>query len=119
MDHELNKMTVPELSSLIERAKNELEARKIQSKDRLKEEILTTLQNTGLDLADLFPETAGKKKKSKQSGETKPAPIKYRDPVSQGTWSGRGARPPAWVKSIMMERRWTLEEFKSSGEYDF
>lgn len=117
MDHELNKMTVPELSSLIERAQKELEVRKIQSKDRLKEEILAKLQNTGLDLTDLFPEAAGKKR-AKQSGEPKPAPIKYRDPVSQGTWSGRGARPPAWVKSIMMERRWTLEEFKASSEYD-
>ena len=118
MDFNLDKLTVPEIAALIERAKDEIKQRKVSAKDKLKQEIEEKLKNSGLDLADLFPGTEKKIRKSKQHSDSKPAPINYRDPVSQGTWSGRGARPPQWVKSIMMERRWSLEEFKASGEYD-
>ena len=118
MDFDFDKLTVSELKALIERAQEEIKHRKVSAKDKLKQEIEEKLKNSGLDLADLFPGAGKKTKKSTQQGESKPAPVKYRDPVSQGTWSGRGARPPHWVKSIMMERRWSLEEFKASGEYD-
>ncbi len=118
MDFDLEKLTVAELTALIERAQVEIKHRKITAKDKLKQEIEEKLKHSGLDLADLFPGAGKKTKKSRQDGESKPAPVKYRDPVSQGTWSGRGARPPQWVKSIMSERRWTLEQFKASGEYD-
>ena len=118
MDFDIDKMTVPELTALIERAHEEIKHRKVAAKDKLKQEIEEKLKHSGLDLADLFPGAGKKGKQSKQDGENKPAPVKYRDPVSEGTWSGRGVRPPAWVKSIMSERRWTLEEFKASGEYD-
>jgi DNA-binding protein H-NS len=118
MNFDLDKLTVPELSALIERAQDEIKHRKVSAKDKLKQEIEEKLKHSGLDLSDLFPGAGKKSKKSKQEGDSKPAPIKYRDPVSQGTWSGRGARPPHWVKSIMSERRWTLDQFKKSGEYD-
>ena len=118
MDFDLDKLTVLELTALIERAQEEIKHRKISAKDKLKQEIEEKLKHSGLDLSDLFPGTGKKTKKSKSESESKSAPVKYRDPVSQGTWSGRGARPPQWVKSIMMERRWSLEEFKASGEYD-
>jgi len=118
MNFDLDKLTVPELSALIERAQEEIKHRKVSAKDKLKQEIEEKLKHSGLDLSDLFPGAGKKSKKSRQEGDSKPAPIKYRDPVSQGTWSGRGARPPHWVKSIMSERRWTLDQFKKSGEYD-
>ncbi len=118
MNFELDKMTVPEILALVDRAKQEIEHRKVTAKDRLKQEIEDKLKESGLDLTDLFPETGKKVKNSKKTGDNTPIPVKYRDPVSQGTWSGRGGRPPQWVKSIMMERRWSLEEFKASGEYE-
>lgn len=34
---------------------------------------------------------------SSQKGPRAPAAIKYRDPESGNTWSGRG-KPPAWIK---------------------
>jgi DNA-binding protein H-NS len=74
---------------------------------------------SGLELEELFPEVTGKRKrKSSESCEERPVQAKYRDPVSQETWSERGARPPYWIKEIMAERGWTLDEFKQSGEYD-
>ena len=51
-------------------------------------------------------------------GEGKPVKVNYRNPFLLAIWSGRGARPPYWVKRIMDERGWTLGEFKQSGEYD-
>ncbi len=118
MDFDLDKMTVLDLTALIERAQVEIKRRKVSAKDKLKQEIEEKLKHSGLDLSDLFPGAGKKSKKTKEQGENKTAPVKYRDPVSQGTWSGRGAHPPHWVKSIMSERRWTLEQFKTSGEYD-
>jgi DNA-binding protein H-NS len=118
MSFNLETMSVPELSALIERAHEEIKRRKIEDKARLKDEIAEKLKNSGLDLSDLFPETGKKARKAKQAGEGKPAAVKYRDPASGETWAGRGARPPRWVQMIMSQRRWTLEEFKKSGEYD-
>jgi DNA-binding protein H-NS len=109
-----------ELLALIKRVEEELERRKKASKDKLKEEIAEKLRNAGLDIGDLFPEVGskGRKPRGSETGEGRPVKIKYRDPVSQEAWSGRGARPPLWVKRIMGERGWTLEEFKRSDEYD-
>jgi DNA-binding protein H-NS len=110
-----------ELLTLIKRVEQELERRKLASKETLKIEIEEKLLNAGLDLGDLFPEAAGKRRKSRppsETGEARPVKAKYRDPVSLEAWSDRGARPPYWVKRIMGERGWTLEEFKQSGEYD-
>jgi DNA-binding protein H-NS len=118
MSFEFDKLTVPELTALIDRAREEIAHRKVTARERLKQEIEEKLKETGLDLTDLFPVSGKKAKRTVKDGEAKSMTIKYRDPVSLGTWSGRGGRPPQWVKSIMMERRWTLEEFKASGEYD-
>jgi DNA-binding protein H-NS len=90
-------------------------------KEKLKEEIEEKLRNAGLDLGVLFPEAGGKGRKARatsETGEAQPVKAKYRDPVALETWSGRGARPPLWVKRIMGERGWALDEFKRSGEYD-
>ena len=118
MNIDFDKMNVPDLESLIERAREEIDQRKVSARDRLKQEIEDRLKETGLDLDDLFPGSGRKTKKSGKETSGKSVPVKYRDPVSLGTWSGRGGRPPQWVKSIMMERRWSLQEFKDSGEYD-
>lgn len=63
MDFDLEKLSVPELSALIERAQEEIKHRKISAKDKLKQEIEEKLKHSGLNLADLFP-GAGKKGKS-------------------------------------------------------
>ena len=113
MNIDFDKMNVPDLEALIEKAREEISLRKVSARDRLKQEIEDRLKETGLDLADLFPGTGKKTRKSSGDRDGKSVQVKYRDPVSLGTWSGRGGRPPQWVKSIMMERRWTLEEFKT------
>ena len=85
-------------------------------------EIQAKLANSGLDISDLFPDLTGKGRrksgKDTDKADSAPVPAKYRDPVSQESWSGRGGRPPHWVKKIMNERNWSLDDFKKSGEYD-
>ncbi|CAJ0855480.1 hypothetical protein AMST5_00837 [freshwater sediment metagenome] len=85
------------------------------------QEIEEKLKANRLELDDLFPEDGSKARKAwttSETAEAQPVKAKYRDPVFQETWSGRGARPPYWVKKITAERGWMLEEFKRSGEYD-
>ncbi len=121
MSEEFANLSDVEIQALIRRAEHELQRRKLASKEKLKVEIEEKLRASGLELGDLFPGAGGKGRKvraASEADEAKPVKAKYRDPVSQETWSGRGARPPHWVKRIMAERRWTLEEFKQSGEYD-
>lgn len=118
---EFSNLSDLELLSLIKRAEDELEGRKVQARDRLRDEIHEKLKATGLSFDDLFPEIGGKPRKgnaASEDREKKPVKPKYRDPVSQETWSGRGARAPRWVLGIMAERGWSLEEFKRSGEYE-
>ncbi len=121
MSEEFASLSELELLSLIGRAESELQRRKEASKEKLKEEIQERLKASGLDLGDLFPEAGGKKQKAKAASadaEAKEVKPKFRDPVSQEAWSGRGARPPLWVKRVMAERGWSLDDFKKSGEYD-
>ncbi len=119
MSDEFVNLSVSEMLSMIERAQAEIDRRKAASKESLKAEIAEKLKSAGLNLGDLFPDVgrkARKSGKSKADGE-KVVATKYKNHVTGETWSGRGAHPPQWVKSIMLERRWTLEEFKQSDEF--
>jgi len=121
VNEEFKNLSNHEMIALIKRAEDELDRRKSSGKKELKNEIESKLKAAGLELADIFPDAGIKRSRStapKESSDTKPVPVKYKDPVSGGAWSGRGARPPHWVKLIMSQRRWTLDEFKKSGEYD-
>lgn len=118
MSDEFAKLSVAEIEALIERAQIELAVRQHAGKEKVKAEIAEKLQAAGLDFSDLFPELGGKKtsKKAKAAGGSE-VPAKFKDHVSGETWSGRGPRPPQWVKAIMSQRGWTLEEFKASEEF--
>ncbi len=118
MSDEFKGLSELEIQALIGRAEHELQRRRLASKETLRLEIEEKLRATGLDLADLFPEAGGKVLKQRQASDRKPVKPKYRDPVSQEEWSGKGARPPRWVLSILSQRGWTLEDFKKSGEYE-
>ncbi len=118
MSDEFKGLSELEIQALIGRAEHELQRRRLASKETLRLEIEEKLRATGLDLADLFPEAGGKVRKQRQVSDRKPVKPKYRDPVSQEEWSGRGDRPPRWVLSILSQRGWTLEDFKKSGEYE-
>ena len=122
VSEEFAKLSDLEILSLIERAQQELHHRQNAGRERLKEEIQAKLANSGLDISDLFPDLTGKGRrksgKDTDKADSAPVPAKYRDHVSQESWSGRGGRPPHWVKKIMNARNWSLDDFKKSGEYE-
>ncbi|MGJ0506856.1 MAG: H-NS family nucleoid-associated regulatory protein [Methylocystis sp.] len=121
MSDEFANLSDLEIMSLIHRANEELARRKDAQRETLRADIEQKLRTAGLDLADLFPELDGKSSSPVASKTAERAPRatapKYRNHVSGDTWSGRGAHPPQWVKSILMERGWTIEEFKASTEF--
>lgn len=119
MSDEFGKLSVAEIIALIERAQIELARRKHAGKEKVKAEIAEKLKEAGLEFSDLFPELSAKPKGARKSpsSDSGAAPIKYKDHASGDAWSGRGPRPPQWVKSIMSQRGWTLEQFKTSEEF--
>jgi DNA-binding protein H-NS len=120
MSDEFASLSDLEVLSLIHRANEELARRKEAHRENLRADIEQKLRNAGLDLTDLFPEIEGKPAREKKSAEranSKAVAAKYRNAASGDTWSGRGAHPPQWVKSILIERGWSIEEFKASDEF--
>lgn len=121
VSEEFSNLSDLEILSMIERAHREIARRKDAGKENLRAEIEAKLAKAGLDLGDLFPDTTKKGRKAGKvrldDGE-KASIVKYKDHVSGDTWSGRGAHPPQWVKMIMTQRNWTVDQFKQSGEYD-
>lgn len=118
MSEEFAKLSVPEIEALIERAHGEIDRRKQAGKETLKAELAERLKSAGLEFADLFPELAkAGKGKSKAEAPKREVVAKYKNHASGETWSGRGARPPVWVKMVLSERGWTIEQFKQSEEF--
>jgi DNA-binding protein H-NS len=117
MSDEFARLSDAEILSMIHRAQKELEQRQKQHKVQLKEEIEKKLRSAGLDIGDLFPEVESKGARQSKDADRAPVVAKYRNHVSGETWSGRGAHPPHWVKLILAERGWTIDEFKASDEF--
>lgn len=119
MSDEFASLSDLEILALVHRANEELARRKAAHRENLRADIEQKLKNAGLGLTDLFPEIDGKPVKEKKAAERplRTVAAKYRNAVSGDTWSGRGAHPPQWVKSILIERGWTIEDFKGSDEF--
>ena len=120
MSEEFGKLSVPDLHALIERAHREIERRKEVGRETLRAEIEAKLLGSGLELTDLFPEAvraAARPRKTRTKEGVKTTTPKYKDHASGETWSGRGARPPQWVRSAMSQRGWTLEQFRQAAEF--
>ena len=93
--HQLEKMSVKELSELEARIKNAIHTVRGRDRATIKQKIDTILDHAGLgvaDLADLFGLSRGR---GARKG-TKVAP-KFRNPDNKlETWTGRG-RQPRWL----------------------
>jgi DNA-binding protein H-NS len=120
MSDEFAKLSDLEILSLIHRANEEIARRKDAHRESLRADIEKKLQGAGLGLADVFPELEGRTQRASKAADRtagKAVPAKFKSQVSGETWSGRGAHPPQWVKTILSERGWTVEEFKASTEF--
>ncbi|QGM96664.1 H-NS family nucleoid-associated regulatory protein [Methylocystis parvus] len=117
MNDEFASLSDLELLSLIRRAQEESERRKEANKRRLRTRIEDELKKAGVSLSEVFPEIGADQLDDAASLAQKPRMAKFKNHATGDAWSGRGPHPPNWVKAIMAERGWTLDEFKAAEEF--
>ncbi len=123
MEIELSVLSDKDLIELQKSVSNEIERRNEQRREQLRKDFEARLKEADLDWEDVVPAShtiqQRDKKRRNEQGEITKRLInpKYRNAVTGETWAGRGAHPPMWVASILNERQWTLEDFKSSDEF--
>ena len=94
---DLDRLTVPELTALIEAAQAKRQEKMAGAKEALLAEFRDKAAELGLSLTALMSSSqpAPERKQRRTKGE-KAAP-KYRNPETGDTWTGRG-REPRWIK---------------------
>lgn len=102
---DLDKMTVPELTALIEAAEAKRQEKQGEARTALLAEFRDKAVQLGLSLDDLVPAASsgsgGNRKPRKDAGT--PLAMKFRGPNGE-EWSGRG-RPPKWLQVMEAEGR--------------
>lgn len=94
---DLDRLSVPELTNLIEAAEAKRQEKMEGAKAALLAEFRDKAAELGISLKALMssPQPAPERKTRRSKGE-KIAP-KYRNPETGDTWTGRG-REPSWIK---------------------
>lgn len=94
---DLDRLTVPELSALIEAAQAKRQEKMVGAKAALLAEFKDKAAELGMSLNALMATSKpAKERKPRRSKGEKVAP-KFRNPETGDTWTGRG-REPGWIK---------------------
>ncbi len=115
----LKGLTVTDLDKVIAEAERQREARRESGKKELVEEFRAKAEAFGLSLEELLGKSVqtgrpgAKASQTKKSGSAAPPPVKYRNPDTGETWSGRG-RMPKWM-ALAGERGRSREDFLAKG----
>jgi DNA-binding protein H-NS len=115
----LQGLTVADLDEVIAAAERQREARRESGKRELVEEFRAKAEAMGLSLAELVggsaqaSRTAAKARKPQKGAPAAPPAVKYRNPETGATWSGRG-RMPKWL-AFAEERGRSREDFTAKG----
>ncbi len=111
----LERLTVTDLDKVIAAAERQREAKRESGKKELVEEFRAKAEAMGLSLAELVggsaqaSRTAAKTRKPQKGAPAAPPAVKYRNPETGATWSGRG-RMPKWL-AFAEEQGRSREEF--------
>lgn len=106
----LESLTIGDLDQVIAAAQRQREAKRESGKKELIEEFRARAEALGLSLGELAADSP--KTEARPSGKSAPAQspaVRYRNPETGQTWSGRG-RAPKWL---------TLAEQQGRGREDF
>jgi len=109
----LEALTVGDLDKIIVAAERQREAKRESGKKELMEEFKSRAEALGLSLSDLA--AGGPPKAGRPPGKSPPAQspaVKYRNPETGETWSGRG-RAPKWLTLAEQQGR-SREEFAAT-----
>jgi DNA-binding protein H-NS len=110
----LDGLTVADLDKVIAEAERQKETRRESGKKELIEEFRAKAEAMGLSLEELIGRSAqtgrpAPKTRKPQKGATAIPTVKYRNPDTDETWSGRG-RMPKWM-ALAVEHGRSREEF--------
>jgi DNA-binding protein H-NS len=117
--HLLEGLTVADLNKVIAEAERQREVRRESGKKELVEEFRAKAAEMGLLLDELLrsPSSAGrpaaKARQAKKSAPAASPAVKYRNPDTGETWSGRG-RMPKWLALAEQGGR-SREEFSAKS----
>jgi DNA-binding protein H-NS len=117
--HLLQGLTVADLNQVIAEAERQREARLESGKKELVEEFRAKAEAMGLSLEELLRSSSqsgrpAAKARQPQKGAPAASPaVKYRNPETGETWSGRG-RSPKWMALAEQSGR-SREEFLAKG----
>ncbi len=108
---DLDRMSVQQLTALIEAAEAKRRDKLEDAKTALRTEVERRAAELGVSVDDLFAqpgqrapaEQKARGRRPRSDAGTKP-PAKFRDPETDETWSGRG-RPPRWLAAKEAEGR--------------
>ena len=92
----LDGLSVADLTALQAKIAEQIKAKKEETKQEVRNQILAVLDSSGFSFSDIFP--SGSAVKSVPAIAKKKVSVKYSD--GQNTWTGRG-RTPLWVKSFL------------------
>ena len=110
----LESLAIGDLDKVIAAAERQREAKRESVKKELMEEFRARAEALGLLLSDLA--AAGSPKAGRPPGNGPPAQspaVKYRNPETGETWSGRG-RMPKWM-ALAVEHGRSREDFLAKG----
>jgi DNA-binding protein H-NS len=106
----LEGLAIGDLEKVIAAAERQREAKRESGKKELMEEFRTRAEALGLSLGDLAAAGPPKAGRPSGKGSTAQSPaVKYRNPETGETWSGRG-RAPKWLTRAEQQGR-GREEF--------
>lgn len=96
----LESLTVADLREIIAAAERISEAKRESEKRELVDEFRAKAEALGLKPDELFRASSGPRQRARSVRKSQPAPVravKFRNPETGETWSGRG-RMPRWLK---------------------
>ena len=109
----LEGLTIGELGKVIAAAEQQREAERETGKKELMEEFRARAEALGLSLGELAASASKASRPSGKDPSTHSPAVKFRNPETGGTWSGRG-RAPRWLTSAEQQGR-SREEFAANG----
>lgn len=94
--------TYKNLKAQVEALAAKAEAARLEELQAVLEDIRTKVAEYGITEKDIFG-------KQRARSAQAPVEVKYRDPKTGATWSGRG-RAPAWIKDAKNRDRFLIQE---------
>lgn len=110
--------SLSELYGQLKALQEAIAARKDSAIAELRQAFEQQLSANKLTISDIYPELQSQKIKEAAAPKSKSEPAaKFRHPGTGETWAGTKGPQPKWVKNVLEERSWTLEQFKEANEF--